>query len=71
MQNTAIGRKTDGQLVTAHSRRRVHGADYLYLGVQLDEVQVRIEPFVSDQLLEKRDQLDCVILVRLRQVDVL
>ena len=66
-----VGCEPGGDLVSSNGGGGVHGS-YDDDSLEADEVEVCVvEALVAHDLLEERDQLDCLILVWLWQVDVL
>lgn len=69
-QNTHVGGETRADLVSAERATRVHRSDDLN-SFEAHEVQVVVvEAFVANDLLQERYQLDGVVLIRFRQVDI-
>ena len=65
------GGEAGGDRVPAHGRRGIHAADDLDVEQPDELLALVVEPPVGEQLLQKRDELDRVVLVGFREVDVL
>mmetsp|Transcript_10834 Transcript_10834/g.24567 ORF Transcript_10834/g.24567 Transcript_10834/m.24567 type:complete len:634 (+) Transcript_10834:4457-6358(+) len=64
------GGEAGRESVPPNSRRRVHGTNELN-AFDAHPLQTLVETAVRDKLLQEGNQLDCVVLVRLGQVEVL
>lgn len=66
IRDSHISSKSSGYFVSSNSGRGVHRGYYLN-SFEINELQVIvIKPFVTDDLLQESNQLDGVVLVRLR-----
>ena len=58
--------------MSPYRRGGVHRTNQLYFFVDLYKLQIIVvKPFVRHKLLQESDQLNSVVFIRLRQVDIL